>query len=74
MRASLPASMQAFTSRPICARKRGFVVLAARMYRGEKISRSARVKKQDSEHHSELGGAVPTDTLQDSTVAVDAQK
>lgn len=23
-----------------------------------------RVKKQDSEHHSELGGAVPTDTLQ----------
>lgn len=37
--------------------------LGAGMYRGEKISRSARVKKQDSEHHSELGGAVPTDTL-----------
>ena len=25
--------------------------------------KSTRVKKQDSEHHSELGGAVPTDTL-----------
>lgn len=40
--------------------------LGAGMYRGEKISRSARVKKQDSEHPSELGGAVPTDTLHSS--------
>ena len=28
-----------------------------------------RVKKQDSEHHSELGGAVPTDTLHTSEAA-----
>lgn len=34
--------------------------MGAAMYKGEKITR---VKKQDSEHHSELGGAVPTDTL-----------
>lgn len=34
--------------------------MGAAMYRGEKISR---VKKQDSGHPSELGGAVPTDTL-----------
>lgn len=33
----------------------------ASMYRGKKLRR---VKKQDSEHPSELGGAVPTDTLQ----------
>lgn len=32
----------------------------ASMYKGEKISR---VKKQDFEDHSKLGGAVPTDTL-----------
>ena len=43
--------------------------LGAGMYRGEKISRSARVKKQDSEHHSELGGAVPTDTLHSQAIA-----
>lgn len=30
--------------------------------------KSTRVKKQDSEHHSELGGAVPTDTLQNAAV------
>lgn len=35
--------------------------LGAGMYRGEKITR---VKKQDSGHHPELGGAVPTDALQ----------
>ena len=35
--------------------------LGAGMYKGEKISR---VKKQESENHSDLGGAVPTDTLQ----------
>lgn len=34
--------------------------MGASMYRGEKITR---VKKQDSENPSELGGAVPTDTL-----------
>lgn len=34
--------------------------MGASMYRGERITR---VKKQDSENHSELGGAVPTDTL-----------
>ena len=34
--------------------------MGASMYRGEKITR---VKKQDSEHPSELGGAVPTDAL-----------
>lgn len=34
--------------------------MGAAMYRGEKVTR---VKKQDSEHPSELGGAVPTDTL-----------
>lgn len=34
--------------------------MGAGMYRGEKITR---VKKQDSGHPSELGGAVPTDTL-----------
>lgn len=34
--------------------------MGASMYKGEKITR---VKKQDSEHPSELGGAVPTDTL-----------
>lgn len=40
--------------------------MGASMYKGEKITR---VKKQDSEHPSELGGAVPTDTLQSKTVA-----
>lgn len=35
--------------------------LGAGMYRGEKITR---IKKQDFENHSELGGAVPTDALQ----------
>lgn len=34
--------------------------MGASMYRGEKITR---VKKQESEFPSELGGAVPTDTL-----------
>jgi len=34
--------------------------MGASMYKGEKITR---VKKQDSENPSELGGAVPTDTL-----------
>jgi hypothetical protein len=34
--------------------------MGASMYKGEKITR---VKKQDSEHPLELGGAVPTDTL-----------
>jgi len=37
--------------------------MGASMYKGEKITR---VKKQDSENPSELGGAVPTDTLQTS--------
>jgi hypothetical protein len=37
--------------------------LGARMYKGQSIKR---VKKQDSEHPSELGGAVPTDTLHSS--------
>lgn len=40
--------------------------MGASMYKGEKITR---VKKQDSEHPSELGGAVPTDTLHSKTVA-----
>lgn len=35
--------------------------MGASMYRGERITR---VKKQDSENPSGLGGAVPTDTLQ----------
>ena len=39
--------------------------MGASMYKGEKITR---VKKQDSEHHSELGGAVPTDTLHHAEV------
>jgi len=39
--------------------------MGASMYRGEKITR---VKKQDSECPSELGGAVPTDTLQNAAV------
>jgi hypothetical protein len=34
--------------------------MGASMYKGEKITRA---KKQDSENPSELGGAVPTDTL-----------
>lgn len=37
--------------------------MGASMYKGEKITRA---KKQDSGHPSELGGAVPTDTLQTS--------
>jgi hypothetical protein len=37
--------------------------MGASMYKGEKITR---VKKQDSEHPLELGGAVPTDTLHQS--------
>jgi|VirMetMinimDraft_7_1064189.scaffolds.fasta_scaffold128994_2 hypothetical protein len=40
--------------------------MGASMYKGEKITR---VKKQDSENPSELGGAVPTDTLHSKTVA-----
>ena len=40
--------------------------MGASMYKGEKIKR---VKKQDSEHPSELGGAVPTDTLHLKAVA-----
>jgi hypothetical protein len=40
--------------------------MGASMYKGEKITRA---KKQDSEHPLELGGAVPTDTLQSKTIA-----
>jgi hypothetical protein len=40
--------------------------MGASMYKGEKITR---VKKQDSEYPSELGGAVPTDTLHSKTFA-----
>jgi hypothetical protein len=40
--------------------------MGASMYKGEKITRA---KKQDSENPSELGGAVPTDTLHSKTIA-----
>jgi hypothetical protein len=40
--------------------------MGASMYKGEKITR---VKKQDSENPSELGGAVPTDTLHSKAIA-----
>jgi hypothetical protein len=44
--------------------------MGASMYKGEKITRA---KKQDSEHPSELGGAVPTDTLQTAVKAKNDQ-
>ena len=35
--------------------------IGASMYKGQKIMR---IKKQELEDHSNLGGAIPTDTLQ----------
>jgi hypothetical protein len=42
--------------------------LGAGMYRGERVTRSSRVKGQDSGHPPELGGSTPTHTLQSQEV------